>query len=91
MDIFKRMRQAAAATAKAGTAGLRGIVSMARAFVKEAEGWDSCDPEYVRAMLPDSWFTKTHTRGVVKNLRIALASMTPVQREVCYAKGWVRR
>lgn len=43
----------------------------------------------IKAQLPASFFTKKHTKGRVKEFRRALARLTPEQREMARAQGWV--
>lgn len=46
------------------------------------------DPRVVKARLPTSWFTKRGP-GVEANAVRAFRSMTPEQKELAIARGWV--
>jgi len=48
------------------------------------------DPKYVRSRLPNSWFTKRHTRGRMREMRFAYNDLTPAQQSVVRAKGWFK-
>lgn len=47
-------------------------------------------PVFVKAMFPKTWFTKKHTIGRVREVGRILAKMTPAQRNVARAHGWIR-
>lgn len=54
---------------------------------KDPDARTSTNPNAVKAQLPRSSFRKTGP-GVRKQLKRALWSLTPEQREVAKAKGW---
>ena len=61
-----------------GMLGLTGAATTATA---------STDPEFIKAQLPRSAFTKSGP-GVRASLRNVLKGMTVEQRQVAYARGW---
>lgn len=92
--MFAKLRAAATKAAR----GFSRLKTSIRGLTQRTQGADSLNaeelrklpvPAIIKAQLPASYFTKKHTRGRVREFRAAVARLTPEQRDVCRAKGWI--
>lgn len=87
--LFGSLRGLAKRTRTALASGLSRLTGATRKL-DALQGFEqfSTHPAYVKRLLPSSCFTKRGP-GVSANVRAALKRMTPAQRAVCRARGWI--